>query len=72
MRRDSLNEKLAHRPDPEALLKEGVLHEDPRSPETKAAEAEADKEVATERQEKNNNKYEQAMEDEYAKREGGA
>ena len=72
MRRDSLNEKLAHRPDPEALLKEGVLHEDPRSPETKAADAEADKKVATEEQEKNNKKYEEAMEDEYAKREGGA
>lgn len=56
MRRDSLNEKLQHRPDPEALLKEGVLHEDPRSPETKAADA----------------LYEERIEDEYAKREGGA
>lgn len=72
MRRDSLNEKLAHRPDPEALLKEGVLHEDPRSPETKAADAEADKKVVAEEQEKNNKKYAEAMEDEYAKREGGA
>ena len=72
MRRDSLNEKLAHRPDPEVLLKEGVLHEDPRSPETKAADVEADKKVGAEKQEKNNNKYEEAMEDEYAKREGGA
>ncbi|KAM7220812.1 hypothetical protein V8F06_003881 [Rhypophila decipiens] len=51
MRADSLNEKIAHRPSPEALLKEGVLHEDPRSAEEKYAEA---------------------MEEEYAKREGGA
>ena len=56
MRRDSLNEKLAHRPDPETLLKDGVLREDPRSPETKAADA----------------LYEESIEDEYAKREGGA
>lgn len=72
MRRDSLNEKLAHRPDPEVLLKDGVLHEDPRSPETTAADAEADKEVAAEEKGKNDKKYEEAMEDEYAKREGGA
>lgn len=51
MRADSLNEKISHRPSPEKLLKEGVLHEDPRSPEEKYAEA---------------------IEDEYAKREGGA
>ncbi|KAK3367458.1 hypothetical protein B0H63DRAFT_489214 [Podospora didyma] len=51
MRADSLNEKISHRPPPETLLKEGVLHEDPRSPEEKYAEA---------------------IEDEYAKREGGA
>ncbi|KAK0610406.1 hypothetical protein B0T17DRAFT_500050 [Bombardia bombarda] len=51
MRADSLNEKIAHRPSPDALIKEGVLHEDPRSPEEKYAEA---------------------IEDEYAKREGGA
>jgi hypothetical protein len=31
MRADSLNDKIAHRPTPEALLKDGVLHEDPRS-----------------------------------------
>ncbi|KAK4207771.1 hypothetical protein QBC37DRAFT_432932 [Rhypophila decipiens] len=43
--------EIAHRPSPEALLKEGVLHEDPRSAEEKYAEA---------------------MEEEYAKREGGA
>ena len=35
MRRDSLNDKLANRPSPEALIKEGVLHEDPRSPADK-------------------------------------
>lgn len=49
--RQSLNDKLAHRPEPEKLVKEGVLHEDPRSPEERYAEA---------------------IEDEYAKREGGA
>ncbi|KAH6623864.1 hypothetical protein F5144DRAFT_584562 [Chaetomium tenue] len=51
MRADSLNEKIAHRPSPEALLKEGVLHDDPRSAE---------------------DKYTEAIEEEYAKREGGA
>lgn len=51
MRADSLNEKISHRPSPEALIKDGVLHDDPRSPEEKYAEA---------------------MEEEYAKREGGA
>jgi hypothetical protein len=51
MRADSLNEKIAHRPTPEELMKEGVLREDPRSPEEK---------------------YEEAIEEEYAKREGGA
>ncbi|TGJ82801.1 hypothetical protein E0Z10_g5956 [Xylaria hypoxylon] len=51
MRADSLNDKISHRPSPEQLLKNGVLHDDPRSPEEKYAEA---------------------IEDEYAKREGGA
>lgn len=51
MRADSLNEKISHRPPPEKLLKEGVLLDDPRSPEEKYAEA---------------------IEAEYAKREGGA
>jgi len=51
MRADSLNEKISHRPTPEALIKEGVLHEDPRSADEKYAEA---------------------IEEEYAKREGGA
>ncbi len=51
MRADSLNEKIAHRPSPEVLLKEGVIHEDPRSAE---------------------DKYAEAIEEEYAKREGGA
>lgn len=53
MRADSLNEKIAHRPSPAELVKEGVLHEDP----TKAA---------------NDKLYEERIEDEYAKREGGA
>lgn len=51
MRADSLNDKISHRPSPEDLIKEGVLREDPRSPEEK---------------------YEEAIEEEYAKREGGA
>ncbi len=51
MRADSLNEKLSHRPPPEKLVEEGILEEDPRSPEEKYAEA---------------------IEDEYAKRGGGA
>ncbi|KAI1375487.1 RPEL repeat protein [Hypoxylon crocopeplum] len=51
MRADSLNEKISHRPAPEKLIQDGLLHEDPRSPEEK---------------------YEEAIEDEYAKREGGA
>jgi hypothetical protein len=51
MRADSLNEKIANRPKPEDLIKEGVLHEDPTSPDEL---------------------YEQRIEEEYAKREGGA
>lgn len=51
MLEDQLNDKISHRPDPEALIKEGVLQEDPRSPEER---------------------YKEAIEDEYAKREGGA
>ncbi|KAI1209796.1 uncharacterized protein F4807DRAFT_467612 [Annulohypoxylon truncatum] len=51
MRADSLNEKISHRPPPEKLISEGVLHEDPRSAEER---------------------YEEAIEEEYAKREGGA
>jgi hypothetical protein len=54
MRADSLNEKIAHRPTVEQLLKEGVLHEDPTSPTD------------------NDKLYEERIEDEYAKREGGA
>ncbi|KAK7985467.1 hypothetical protein PG996_005291 [Apiospora saccharicola] len=51
MRADSLNDKILHRPTPEQVLKNGVLHDDPRSAE---------------------DKYAEAMEEEYAKREGGA
>jgi hypothetical protein len=51
MRADSLNEKLANRPTPEELLKQGVLEEDPTSPDKL---------------------YEERIEEEYAKREGGA
>jgi hypothetical protein len=48
---DQLNEKISHRPTPDKLIKDGVLHEDPRTAEEK---------------------YEEAIELEYAKREGGA
>lgn len=51
MLEDRLNDKISHRPDPEKLFKEGVLHNDPRTAEEK---------------------YQDAIEDEYAKREGGA
>ena len=53
MRADTLNEKIAHRPTPDELIKKGVLNadEDPRSPDEK---------------------YQEAIEEEYAKREGGA
>lgn len=51
MRKDSLNEKISHRPSPAELVKQGVLHEDPTSLDET---------------------YEEKMEDEYAKREGGA
>jgi hypothetical protein len=51
MRADSLNEKISHRPKPEDLIKQGVLHEDPTSPDET---------------------YEEKIEEEYAKREGGA
>jgi hypothetical protein len=54
MRADSLNEKIAHRPTAEQLLKEGVLHEDPTSPTD------------------NEKLYRERIEEEYAKREGGA
>jgi hypothetical protein len=56
MRKDSLNEKIAHRPSPDELVRQGVLREDPTSPEGERAEP----------------TYEEKMEDEYAKREGGA
>jgi hypothetical protein len=51
MRADSLNEKISHRPKPEDLIKEGILNEDPTSPDKQ---------------------YEERIEEEYAKREGGA
>jgi hypothetical protein len=51
MRADDLNEKLAHRPTAEELIKEGVLHGDPTSVDEL---------------------YEERIEEEYAKREGGA
>jgi hypothetical protein len=55
MRADSLNEKISHRPTPEELVKQGVLHEDPTSPTADPGKV-----------------YEEAIEEEYAKREGGA
>ncbi|TVY52615.1 MKL/myocardin-like protein 2, partial [Lachnellula cervina] len=57
MKADALNEKIAHRPAPEELVKEGILREDPTSPVE--GEGNADR------------KYEEAIEEEYAKREGG-
>ncbi|KAI8683760.1 hypothetical protein NCS57_00040800 [Fusarium keratoplasticum] len=56
MLEDKLNDKISHRPDPEALIKKDILHDDPRT----TGQDEAAK------------KYEEAIEDEYAKREGGA
>ncbi|OAA34289.1 RPEL repeat protein [Metarhizium rileyi] len=50
MLEDKLNDKISHRPSPEALVKDGVLLADPRSAE----------------------QYMEAIQDEYAKREGGA
>jgi hypothetical protein len=51
MRRDSLHDKLSHRPTAEELIKGGVLHEDPTSVD---------------------DLYTERIEEEYAKREGGA
>ncbi|EEU43981.1 uncharacterized protein NECHADRAFT_102338 [Fusarium vanettenii 77-13-4] len=56
MLEDKLNDKISHRPDPESLIKKDILHDDPRA----TGQDEAAK------------KYEEAIEDEYAKREGGA
>jgi hypothetical protein len=56
MKADALNEKIAHRPAPEELVKEGILREDPTSPGP----------------EEKDRAYEVAIEGEYAKREGGA
>lgn len=58
MRADSLNEKIQHRPKPEDLVKEGILVEDPT--------------VEEKQQKENDRVYEERMEEEYAKREGGA
>jgi RPEL repeat len=58
MRADSLNEKISHRPKPEDLIKEGILTEDPT-------------EITAEQREKDR-LYEERIEEEYAKREGGA
>lgn len=61
MKADTLNEKIAQRPTPEQLVKGGILKEDPTSPEDgKLSKDEADR------------LYEERIEDEYAKREGGA
>jgi hypothetical protein len=60
MRADSLNEKISHRPKPEDLVREGILQEDPTSPIKEPSQAANDK------------LYEERIEEEYAKREGGA
>jgi hypothetical protein len=57
MRADSLNEKLIHRPSPADLIKEGILVEDPTELSTSPSDEPS---------------YEEKIEDEYAKREGGA
>lgn len=56
MLEDKLNDKISHRPDPQELINENILHDDPRTASQDAAAR----------------KYEEAIEDEYAKREGGA
>ncbi len=58
MRADSLNEKILHRPKPADLIKEGILTEDP---------TEIDPEQVAK-----DKLYEERIEEEYAKREGGA
>jgi hypothetical protein len=61
MRKDSLNEKILHRPKPEDLIKEGILTKDPTSIDD-GDEEQAEKDKL----------YEERIEEEYAKREGGA
>lgn len=74
MKADQLNDKLQHRPDPETLVKEGVLHEDPRKAKEEAEDRRVIEEAreAERRQAERDAEYEERMEDEYAKREGGA
>ncbi|KAG9238038.1 hypothetical protein BJ875DRAFT_368748 [Amylocarpus encephaloides] len=60
MRADSLNEKIGHRPKPADLVKGGILQEDPTSPAQEGGQKERDA------------LYGERMEEEYAKREGGA
>jgi hypothetical protein len=63
MRADSLNEKISHRPKPEDLIKDGILTEDP---------TEIPSEEEKKREEETERLYEERIEEEYAKREGGA
>ncbi len=95
MRADSLNAALQHRPEPEQLVKEGILEEDPRSPVLGATDAKnvdgnavdvADGQMRSAKpgvdyetkdggdltQKEKDEYYEERMEEEYAKREGGA
>lgn len=60
MRADSLNDKISHRPRPEDLVGKGILEEDPTSPSEEKKQKERDA------------LYEERIEEEYAKREGGA
>lgn len=71
MKVDKLNDKLQHRPDPETLVKEGVLHEDPRIRE-EDERAKAEHQRLEKEQAERDREYEERMEEEYAKREGGA
>jgi hypothetical protein len=63
MRADSLNEKISHRPKPEDLIKDGILTEDP---------TEIPSEEEKKREDEVERLYEERIEEEYAKREGGA
>lgn len=62
MRADSLNEKISHRPRPEDLVGKGILEEDPTSPIKDGEAGQKERDAL----------YEQRIEEEYAKREGGA
>ena len=55
-----MKEKILHRPRPEDLVGKGILEEDPRSPSEEKSQKQREA------------LYEERIEEEYAKREGGA